>query len=480
MASELDAQAASAREFAERDARALEALLLLLCNPRGAESVSIIEGRNPLGHAALLCMLDEPPPELGWQQHAHGGVQLRLLLLQDALRKPLGARGRFEAVFAWHRTLDAQAALPVVRGALCSVRGFTPPRGASFAPLVQPLLSDGSGSSSGSGSGSGGSDGDGDERDHGDERDAHRRRPMEHRLPAQRLVPLPSGLVNDVSDFVIVRRPPDQSERLPEHTVRIVRLVRTLMTLVAYGYFQHGVAAVMLVEGVARHVEEDARKARSQLEIDVSVYETNGFGASIFWEQILRTCDDDGAAMARIFHAAGRFSMRELAAAREDPATPLWNRRPRADGRAVMSLLAERARERVPDALKIDFYEFDSAVNSVDLVLRLLAARRTALNVGHCAVPDPLFSLLCTSAAVRRWRPAAGPLQLTTEDLKSASAGLRETLDALHNRGVLVRRTGAGGAAGAGRGQKKALRYTFDTHALVALLRGGGATQRVA
>ena len=147
----------------------------------------------------------------------------------------------------------------------------------------------------------------------------------------------------------------------------------------------------------------------------------------------------------------------------------------RADGRAAMSRLAERARERVPDSLVIDFYEFDSAVNSVDLVLRLLAARRSALGVGHCAVPDPLFSLLCTSMAVRRWKPATGPLKLTNEDLKGASPGLRPALDALHDRGLLVRRTGGGvGTAG---GRKQALRYTFDSHALVSIL--SGVVQRV-
>ena len=485
VATQLEAQARSAREFAERDVRALETLLTLMCNPRGTESVCTIEARDPLAHTALLCMLHEPPPELCLQQQAHGGVQLRLLVLQDALQRPLGMPGRFEGVFAWHHALDVQAALSVVRAALCSVRGFEPPRGANFAPLVQPLLSDGSGSGSGSCSGSGD-----DEHDHNDQHDRHdrhdapRRWPLEHKLPAQRLVPPPSGCVINVPDFVVIRRPPDQTERLPEHTVRIVRLVRSLLTLVAYGYFKRGVVASTLAEGVARHVEEDARKARSQLAIDVRVYETNGFGASIFWERILGACDDDDAAMARIFHAAGRFSMRELAAAREDVAAPMWDRRFRADGRASMSLLAERARERVPDALNIDFYEFDSAVNSVDLVLRLLAIRRTALNIGHCAVPDPLFSLLRTSAAVRRWHPAAGPLHLTASDLRGASADLRPVLDALHGRGTFVRRTGGtngtGGTGGTGGGRKDALRYTFGIHELAALLRGGGgATQRV-
>lgn len=383
MAEEVRRNSAMSQVAVQADLRALETLLCLALRPRGEEARAAVA--QPATIADLSKLVDSPPPELAghWLfPEAH------MEQLGRALADGMDAEVRVALVCFWSSNYGTEAAAAVT-AALAELRQWSPSSRTAFPSLI---------------------------------RDAPGKKHASIPVPKMRFLRAPRRSI--VHGGAVHKR------GLDERGVRVVRIVQVVWELSAYGVFLPGVVAAEAVAAVAL---EDIITSRFACATIDKTRRTNNYGVRL-GRCLGMMYDAEGDHVETIQKACcalSRFSCDELEVVFST------------DGKilpVVCSALAARTREKMKCQVDAQYYSF--AADALALALPLVEMRRRGLGIRASETTHPLVDLLLTAEKARSWDPLRGALRLEVSDLSAAHKKLRVALDALHEAGVLVKRTG--------------------------------------
>lgn len=246
----------------------------------------------------------------------------------------------------------------------------------------------------------------------------------------------------------VARTSRNRRAALDERGTRCVRLLNCVLELTVLGVFERGVVASEAVAPVATNAIIVSRIAAQTI---INVRDASSFGRDIM-EFLNVLYDPSGEYCNAIQRAAcslSSFSVRELATVFDDTAGVLHS---------VCDAISSQTRRKM--TVKVNERYATFATDMLALLLPLVENLRNRCSIPYFARPHAMADMLHTVHKAKSWTPLAGTLRLSMSDLAKAHPNMRATLDALHDKGVLVKRTGGG---------KNKIVYSFETALLVDL-----------
>lgn len=246
----------------------------------------------------------------------------------------------------------------------------------------------------------------------------------------------------------VARNSSNRRAATDERGTRCVRLLNCVLELAVLGVFERGVLASEVILAVANDERIVSRIAAQTI---INVRDAAAIGKDImeFLHDLYDPSSDYSDTIKSAVCALSSFSVRELATVFDDASGVLPS---------VCDRLSSLTRSKLLVRVNVEYRSFAS--DMLALLLPLVEQLRDSCSIPRFAHPHPLADLLSTVAKARSWTPLAGTLRIGPADLKHAHSKTRATLDSLHDKGVLVTRTGGG---------KNKITYSFNTPLLVEL-----------
>lgn len=235
-------------------------------------------------------------------------------------------------------------------------------------------------------------------------------------------------------------------DELGERTVRLVNTVWEVSAMM----LQPGTVACEPVVQIATECMLLARMGAKMLN-NKRETENKGFKLDAFLANLFDAQGDHASTIRKASCALSRFRLDELEATFHSEGEIL----PR-----ISNALATRTRSRMHVRLDPEYTSF--ATDAIAFLLPLVHQQRDQAGLSPAAPSNWLADLLSVIPRASRWQPSDGTLRLTLEDLAVGHRSTREVLDALDERGLVVRREG-----GSTKGKHKKITYAFDSMALM-------------
>lgn len=229
---------------------------------------------------------------------------------------------------------------------------------------------------------------------------------------------------------------------LDEKGERAVRIVRCIWELASKGAFARGVAAAEVVAPVATDGVLLGRMAANMI-ISTRDVNNKGFKLSTFLSHLY---DMEGCHVEELDKAACALSMFSCAELEEvfhsnGEILPV-----------VCESLTRRTRNKMIYQVNHEYSSF--ATDALAFTLPIIERRRNRLGLPRFLRSSPIADVLSTIPRAAAWTPLCGTLRLDVDSLRGSHRSVRELLDCLHEKKILVKRTGS---------SKKKIWYEFDT-----------------
>lgn len=237
---------------------------------------------------------------------------------------------------------------------------------------------------------------------------------------------------------------PERRSGLPEAAARAECLIRAVWELASRGIFTGGVISADAVNPVALDSILMARMAATSITNERDV---NKLGFNMF-DFMRKLFDMEGRHVRVLDHAScslSHFSCRELETVFDTKNEGLFT---------LCKYLTARTRDLMTYSPNKEYASF--ATDTLALLLPLIYHRRNRLGIPSCLRSNSFLDILRTIPRVLQWHPTSGALQLTLDDLRHGHQSCRAILDELHEKRVVIKRTGSLAA-------KRKVVYTFDT-----------------
>ena len=239
-------------------------------------------------------------------------------------------------------------------------------------------------------------------------------------------------------------RQPERRSGLPEAAARSECLIRAVWELASRGMFTGGVIAADVVNPVALDSILMARMAATSITNERDVNKL-GFKMYDFVQRLYNRAGDHEEKIAKASCSLSNFSCRELEAAFDTKNEGLG---------FLCKTLTARTRELMTYSPNKEYASF--ATDTLAILLPLIYHRRSRVGIPSCLRSNSFLDLLRTIPRVTQWHPTTGTLQLTIEDIRHGHQSCRAVFDELHEKGVMITRTGC-------RTSRRKVIYTFDT-----------------
>lgn len=239
-------------------------------------------------------------------------------------------------------------------------------------------------------------------------------------------------------------RQPERRKGLPEAVARAECLIRAVWELASRGMFIGGVIAADVVSPVALDSILMARMAATSITNERDV---NKLGFNMF-NFVQRLYDMEGDHVRMIDKAScslSHFSCMELETVFDTNNHGLA---------FLCKMLTARTRDLMTYSPNQEYASF--ATDTLAILLPLIYHRRSRVGIPTCMRSNSFLDIMRTIPRVLQWHPTTGSLQLTLDDMRHGHQSCRAIFEELHEKGVMVTRTGSG------TGKRKVV-YTFDT-----------------
>lgn len=238
---------------------------------------------------------------------------------------------------------------------------------------------------------------------------------------------------------------------LTAEAARAECLVRAVWELASRGIFAGGVVAADAVGPVALDAILMARMAATSI---TNQRDISKLGVKMF-DFVRRLYDMEGDHVRELDQAScslSNFSCQELETVFDTKNEGLV---------FLCDVLTARTRELMTYSPNKEYASF--ATEAIPVLLPLIYCRRNRVGIPCTMRSNAFLDMILTLPRVKKWQPTEGTLKLTLADLRDGHPSCRAVFDQLHDKGVVVKRSGSVEA-------KRKFVYSFDTMELWRLL----------